>query len=138
MGQLYPHLLPKDSILWQRFIDSAHNNFLHFDYDVRVGPRIDPGPDYPEHLRQMWGDLTQRRVDAVGHKSHTITIIEISLEAGLTQIGQLQVYPILYAQTYPETPPISVLLIAEILQTGILEYIQANSLPYLLLPPEPN
>lgn len=137
MGKLYPHLLPKDCILWQRFIDSQHNNFLHFDYDVRVGPRLDPGDQYPQHLRQMWGDLTQRRVDAVGHKADSITIIEISLEAGLTQIGQLEVYPILYAQSYPGTPPISVLLICEILQTGILECIQAKSIPHFILPPPP-
>lgn len=137
MGKRYPHLLPKDALLWQRFIDSQHNNFLHFDYDVRVGPRVDPGDDYPKHLRDMWGDLTQRRIDAVGHKKDSITIIEISLEAGLTQIGQLEVYPILYAQSYPGTPPISVLLIAETLQTGIIECIQHKSLPYFLLPPPP-
>lgn len=134
MGKLYPHLLPKDCKLWQRFIDSKHNKFVDFDYDVRVGPRPDPGPDYPENIRQMWGDLSQRRIDAVGHNTNGITIIEISLDAGLTAIGQLEVYPILYAQTYPHHPPISTLLITENLQIGILECIQVNSIPYHILP----
>lgn len=135
MGRKFPHLLPKDCELWQRFIDSEHNKFLSFDYDVRVGPRPDPGPEFPENLRQMWGDLSQRRIDAVGHNADRITIIEISLSAGLTAIGQLEVYPILYAKTYPNHPPISVLLITENLQTGILECIQAKSIPYHILPP---
>lgn len=138
MGRLYPHLLPKDAELWQRFIDSPHNDFSKFDYDVRVGPRIDPGDDYPENLRTMWGDLTQRRIDAVGHKPNSITIIEISLEAGLTQIGQLEVYPILYHQSFPNSQPISVLLIAETLQNGIPEAIQAKTIPHFILPPTPN
>jgi hypothetical protein len=134
MPREFPHLLTEDIILWKRFLASPHNVYTTFEYDVRVGNGRDPGPDYPNNIRQMALDLSQRRIDAIGHTTDDITIIEISLNPGLTQLGQLIAYPTLYRQTFQYTGIIKTLLVAAVLQSDLLPVLEEGQLSYVLLP----
>ena len=134
MAKKFPHLLPDDRILWERFLKTDFNIFQRFDYDVRVGDTRDPGPAFSPNIRQMAMDLSQRRIDAIGFTPHSVTIIEISTNAGLTQIGQLEVYPVLYRESYQPKLTLKTLLIAENVQLGIEPALISKKLEYLLLP----
>lgn len=126
----YPHLLPDDVVVWEQFL-KAHPNLFHtLDYDVRIGVGR-PRPDLPDaNLRKMATDLSQRRIDVVGHQDEIRTIIEITHSAGLKALGQLHAYPILYAQTYPGQYRLRTLLVAGALQSDmILCYIDCG-VPY--------
>jgi len=133
-NRFYPHLLEEDIEVWERFLKMHAHEYTHFDYDVRVGIGRDPGAAYPENIRGMALKLSMRRIDAVGHKPGSLTIIEITTAAGLTAIGQLTTYPILYRETYNPTKLIDVLLVAESLQSDVQPALEANLIPYLLFP----
>ena len=115
----YPHLLTEDITVWERYLELHPDLYQSIEYDVRVGDGRDPGPDYADNIRQMALDLSRRRIDAIGHTNTDITLIEITRRAGLTAVGQLFTYPVLYAQSYPTTKPVKVLLVCERLATGV-------------------
>jgi len=120
----YPHLLPPDVPVWERFLNKHGSIYSRIDYDVRVGSGRDPGDRYPENIRQMALLLSQRRIDAVGHAADHIDIIEITANAGLKAIGQLQTYPILYQNTYHPNRPLRPVLVAESIQSDIDDILQ--------------
>lgn len=130
----FPHLLQPDIDLWKRYLADDPDNFIDYDYDVRVGAGRDPGSAAPENIRKMSLDLSQRRIDAIGYKADSLTIIEITLSAGLRAIGQLVAYPTLFNITHNPTQPIAVLLIAEEIQTDMLPVIEVLKIPFRLYP----
>ncbi len=130
----FPGLLPDDIILWERFLAMFPDRFQRFDYDVRVGTGRDPGETFDENIRNMALHLSQRRIDAVGWNDNELTIIEITLSAGLRALGQLQVYPHLYRQTFLPLQRIKTLLVAEEVQSDILASIKAANVELILLP----
>jgi hypothetical protein len=133
MARKYPHLLPDDIKVWERFLHHFGNDYTHFDYDVRVGYGRDPGPGYDSTMRQMGVDLSQRRIDAVGHRVDRLDIIEITHSAGLTAVGQLLSYPILYGHMFqPRIPLIPLLVCAEI-QSDIEKPLTDLHIPYYIV-----
>lgn len=116
---LYPHLLPPDVPVWEWFLHNHGDQYLRFDYDVRVGPGVHATGVAEKRVRQSAFDLSRRRVDAVGYRSNGIDIIEITQRADLKAIGQLVSYPILYIHTFGSHPGIQSLLVCEELLVGI-------------------
>lgn len=130
----YPHLLPDDIELWERYLEANPGQFESFDYDVRVGLGRDPGAASSESIRRMSIDLSQRRIDAIGFNGPHLTIIEITLSAGLRAIGQLIAYPFLYRESFNTIQPIDVLLIAGEIQTDMKPVFDHLRIPYLIYP----
>lgn len=130
----FPHLLKEDALVWQRYLSAESQKYSSIDYDVRVGLGRDPGPRFKSTLRSMAVDLSMRRIDAVGYNSTGIVIIEVTRSAGITAVGQLLAYPILYQQTYFPDRPLSVLLVAEEIQTDLEPVFQQLNIPYALFP----
>jgi len=131
----FPHLLPEDRPVWERFLAIYSSHFFRFEYDVRVGQGNMPDLDLPENILKMSLDLTQRRIDAVGFTVAGIVIIEITRAAGLKAIGQLKTYPILYKSTYDPPQSIKPLLVCEELRPDILPILIAENIDYVILPP---
>jgi RecB family endonuclease NucS len=49
----------------------------------------------------MWYGLTAYRVDVVGHVAGGYEIIEVKMDAGITAVGQLVGYPMLWRASMP-------------------------------------
>ena len=131
MPRHFPHLLPLDRELWIDFLDLPANVYKDYQYDVKVGDGRDPGPDFPDHIRQMALNISRRRIDAIGFTGTTPTIIEISTNAGLTQLGQLMAYPCLYKIQTPESPEPQRPLVAREIETDIQPVLPNQENPYL-------
>jgi hypothetical protein len=126
----YPHLLPDDVAIWEHFLTAHPKAFDTYDYDVRVGEGR-PLPNLPTpQLRKMAVDLSQRRIDAIGHSANTRTVIEITVSAGLKALGQLEAYPILYRLTYPGDYNLEILLVAASIQSDTLPVLHAKGVPF--------
>lgn len=126
-NRLYPHLLPDDIPVWERYLAAFPDRYDRIEYDVRVGNgRLAPFGSAP-NIRKMQRDLSRRRIDAVGFRPGQIDIIEITRLADLKAIGQLTAYPLLYQQTFRQTPNLHTILVAEELHTDIKTVI--DSLP---------
>lgn len=131
----FPHLLPPDAAVWNRFLSVHADKYLSFEYDLRVGKGRDPGAAFTTNIRSMALQLSQRRIDAIGHKRDSVTIFEITRKAGLTALGQLQAYPVLYRELFPGDYPLHTILVAESLQDDILQVLRATNTAFLLFPP---
>ena len=132
-NRLYPHLMPDDIVVWERFLDHFGDLYAHFDYDVRVG-RGRPAPDTETAgIQKMATDLSQRRIDAVGHSLGHSTIIEITTGIGMTAIGQIQIYPRLYRNTFNITTGIRSLLVGSHLQDDIEGPLIELGLPWVCI-----
>ena len=129
----YPHILPPDVPVWERYLARGGDHHKLIEYDVRVGLGRDPGPEFPENMRAMALDLSFRRIDAVAHDSHQITVIEITRYAGLTAIGQVMIYPILYRLTFMPSLPIVALLVAEEFESDIQVTADQMGVAYVLV-----
>ena len=113
----YPHILPVDVPVWERFLAAHAQDYRHVDYDVRVGTGRDPGDSFAPNIRQMALDLSMRRIDAVGHAPAHLDIIELTTTAGLKALGQLSAYPHLYRATYRPALPLRAVLVCQDFET---------------------
>ena len=129
----YPHILPPDVPVWERYLAKYRHRHDLIEYDIRVGMGRDPGPEYAENMRAMALDLSYRRIDAVGHSSGHITTIEITKTAGMTALGQVQVYPVLYKLTFMPSLPIISLLVAEEFESDIRVTADQLGVVYVLV-----
>lgn len=119
--------------MWERYLAKYGSFHDLIEYDIRVGMGRDPGPEYPENMRAMALDLSYRRIDAVGHSSRRITVIEITKLAGMTALGQVQVYPVLYRLTFMPSLPIVSLLVAEEFESDIQVTADQLGVAYVLV-----
>lgn len=100
--QKFPHLLPEESQIWQRFLDILGGNYDRFDYDVHVGKGAPFGKEKDEKYREMWTHLTQKRIDVIGFSAKNLTIFEVRPRADLPLLGKLIGYKQLYvASVHP-------------------------------------
>lgn len=134
MPRLYPHLLKEDRQLWEDYLAIGDNHSYKYDYDVKVGEGRDPGDRFPDYIREMALNISKRRIDAIRLTPTEITIIEISVNAGLTQLGQLMAYPCLYRATTSTKLPIKRLLLARSIQTDIEPVLAEEQIPFLVIP----
>ena len=109
----YPHMGPKECEIWTRFLTKTKMKFIRVDYDVRVGPGFDPGPQYEENIRRMAIALTQLRIDAVAETEKEIWIFEVKPRAGRSALGQLLSYAYWYIRQYSPKKPIRLAVVCE-------------------------
>lgn len=107
----YPHMLPADVALWERWLDRHGDFFSAVEYDVHVGGAIERLPVWSDQLVEMASTLAAKRIDVVGHRPGEVWIIEVKPEAGTSAIGQLVSYRILYIEKFkPATEPVCCLV----------------------------
>lgn len=129
----YPHLLPPDVPVWERYLASVGGQHELIEYDIRVGLGRDPGPAYSANIRAMALDLSFRRIDAVAHNRGEIVVIEVTTAIGMTALGQIQVYPILYRLTFMPSLPICGLLVAEGFESDLRVVADQMGVEYVLV-----
>jgi hypothetical protein len=126
----FPHLLPDDAAVWQRFLDAEKPAVEIIYYDVRVGEGRPVGQEYTSAIQKMARDLSQRRIDAILVNGSTHTICEVTTVATLKAVGQLAVYEHLYRlqQSIPIT--IKKLLVCSSLDPDLKSYCDQFAIPY--------
>jgi hypothetical protein len=100
----YPHMMPFDVAIWERFIEQFPDMYDHVSYDVKVGSIPEFVKNEPDVTHQAQAPLYQRKIDVVGYKADQIDIIEIKPRAGTSALGQVVGYKLLYQRDF--TPPV--------------------------------
>jgi hypothetical protein len=133
LNRQFPHLLPDDIAVWQAFLKQCPARWHVIDYDVRVGPGTDPGDSVSPKYRQVGLELSQMRIDAVGHLPNIIEIVEITTQAGLKAIGQLVSYPILFHHDFAPPKTVRPLLVCTSLKPGISTVLSELQIPHIIV-----
>jgi len=121
-------LSPEDRELWEIFERDNPEFAPDIKFDVRVGEGFDPGPSFAEEIRRDSVMLTQRRIDVVCTWPEKIWLMEITHTASLRAIGQMEVYPFLFMQTFRAQQPIYVVLMYRHCDADLERYIQTKGL----------
>jgi hypothetical protein len=122
--------------IWQDWLALHEKEYDRFEYDVRVGESIIPPPDIDANIASMAIDLAKKRIDVVAWKGNSPTIIEIKDFAGLTAIGQLVSYPILFVNEFPDAMPPSILLVAARLLPDVAFILDTYGIPFEVIQPK--
>ena len=84
-------------------------------------------------IHEMALDLSKRRIDAVGHQTGETTVIEITTGIGFTAIGQIQIYPRLYVQTFGLYPAPKSLLVGSHLEDDMEDPLRQTGIPWVTI-----
>lgn len=105
-----------------------------FDYNVRLGVNLDPGPDFPDNIRRAAIASRSLRIDAVGFTADTPTLFEVKRNAGPQNVGQLLTYFHLWQSAGLTTAAPSLRLVCASLSQHILPVTQATNIQIDLVP----
>ncbi len=107
----YPHMKPRDAVIWDKFILTHPDFYDSVDYDVPCGTTAPIDEEAPDWFKADNNWLTSRHLDVVGYKGDIIDLIEIKPSAGFTALGQIISYDFLYGKKYnPQTKTRSVII----------------------------
>jgi hypothetical protein len=117
----YPHMMPYDVAIWERFIENNPDAYEKVIYDFPVGS----DPDFDTTL-DVGGNSTaqalyKKRIDVVGFKGNTIDIIELKPNASASALGQVLGYVELYKRDVSMTPVPRPVLITDKLRIDMEE-----------------
>jgi len=98
----YPHMLPNDIEIWERFLRNFPALFDRIDYDLHVGDARGFSEGDPDWKRRLAEALTKFRIDAVGWQGERPTIIEVKPYASLSALGQLLGYRYFFQRDFPD------------------------------------
>ena len=101
MALKYKHMLPADVILWERWLTRYADEYERYEYDVHVGKVKPIYPTSPINLMRLAEEISRKRLDVVAYQGNVRIIIEVKPYAGLSALGQLLGYEILYRKEYP-------------------------------------
>jgi len=124
----YPHMMPNDIAIWERFLVSEHNTFDSFSYDVHVGTGRGYSDFDPEWKITLAKALTCFRIDAVGYHENIATIIEVKPFASLSALGQIIAYSNLWQINFPDKPVEALLIVTDSTSNDVKTVLKANSI----------
>lgn len=93
-------MLPVERLLWLAWMRENFQFWGGFLYDVHVGEGIPIDPAWPPNIRAASRSLTQKRIDAIAWRNQVLWIFEVKPDAGLSAVGQLLSYRVLYRKTF--------------------------------------
>jgi hypothetical protein len=131
---LYPAMQVDEILVWRKWLQLHQAEYDRFDYNVRIGTGVDPGPAFPDNIRKMAIAIRSLRLDAVGYKGAAPTIFEVKRRAGPENVGQLLTYRAVWeAQQLSEVAP-ALVLVASDTSTHILPVVQQSGIQLVLVP----
>ncbi len=92
----YPGMLLREVLIWKTWQFGNESRFDRYEYNVRLGDGVDPGPTYEDSARKQWILNSMKRVDVVAVKGNFVTLIEVEDNPGLSAIGQVVGYEALW------------------------------------------
>ncbi len=132
-NRLYPHMMPEEIPIWERFLLKHGSDYNTFTYDVRVGTPVIVPPEVPANIKGDAQTLSLKRIDAIGWKLGKPTIIEVKKIIGFTTLGQAIAYPIMFAKTAKRRELPDILIVAENITPDMHEIFALVEIPYILI-----
>ena len=131
--QRLSHMSKGDAYLWSKFMDKYPNVYEPFEYDVRVGKGVILPEGSPDWLRKSARDLSQKRIDVVGHTRKAIYIFEVRVNAKANVLGDLISYRYLYAATFNPTKPVRPILVTDSVDADLLISLRELNMVYYIV-----
>ena len=128
----YPHMLSEDVAIWERFLEKYGGVYDSLTYDVHVGEGLRDLEGVTDEVKYASMELLLKRIDVVGKLGAETHIIEVKPDAGISAIGQVFCYEVLYRRDFKVSGPIRKVIVTDRLwpdheflfnEFGILYYV---------------
>jgi hypothetical protein len=129
--------MPLEVAVLKEWLRLHESEYTSFDYNVRTGTGTDPGPTYPQNIRDMGVAVTQKRIDAIAWNGNVPTLIEVKNRATLTAVGQILAYKVLFKQDNPLSPDPKLLLVAAKFDPDVYAVLQSHGVDYAIVALDP-
>ena len=113
MAQPYPHLMPYEIPIWERFLSSPPFSLWRIEYDVHLGEGAVIDPNWPAWLVKVVRSTSKKRADVVVETDNELWILEIKVRAGFSCLGQLLGYGVLLLSEWAPTKPLRLGVVCE-------------------------
>lgn len=100
----YPGMSPKDTIVWNAFIDNNPDFCKEVYYNFRVGEGVTLNTEFEPNIVKMAKSISQLRIDAITVHANYIRIVELKPYGSCTALGQLIAYNFLLSKRYANLP----------------------------------
>jgi len=124
----YPHMLPGDVKIWERWLKINEDKWYDYKYDVHVG-KVEPIYETkPINIMNLARAVLRKRIDVVARKDNEIWIFEVKPDAGLGAICQLISYKHLYQEEFRPTETIRLALVTDRLDKDVQTVCQKEGI----------
>lgn len=131
----YPGLNDLSADLWRKFLELYQDRFESFEYNVRVGRGIDPGPSVTPEMREMWRAVTTKRIDVVAVRENQTWVIEVEDRPGARTFGQVALYLYLLPQYHPVREILIGAVISQRMGFDMSRAFRSQQVLYFVFPP---
>lgn len=101
----YPHMMPEDQIVWDRWLVGHGAQVERVWYDVHVGLAVQVPNDLRPEMLRVSQAVTRKRIDAVALMGGVYHVIEVKPWGGYVALGQALVYWRLFRVEVPGAAP---------------------------------
>lgn len=144
----FPGLLPDEVLVLRAWLTINERGFDRFDYNLRLGPEQDPGPNYTPDVRRCAILIHQMRLDAVGWRgvqndllpgattkaadvyhlfpSAAATIVECKRRATPSAVGQIISYRDTWMHENPSAPRPDLVIVCNTYTPNIVPALTQN------------
>ena len=110
-------------------MDRFPGRFETVDYDYRVGSGAPIPEGTAENYARMMKMLSQKRIDVIGWKNESPTIIEVKRRVGLGTLGQVFGYRILFMKEFKNIKKPELLVVCEVISGDDLGVLEGSGVP---------
>jgi hypothetical protein len=122
----YPHMMPEDVAVWERFIESRPNAYETCYYDFPVGSVPDYVANDPDVDMASMEKLYKKKIDVVAFDGAGIDIIELKPACTMSTVGQVKGYKHFYMRDIRPPKEPRVVVICGAASRDVIEYANAE------------
>jgi len=115
----YAHMLPRETRIWDAYLDRYGVPEGQISYDVHLGDGLSPDPDWPEWMIRMVKVLSTHRADVIVERRDEVIIVEVKSIAGMGALGQMLGYEALWVKERGASRGIRLMCICESAEADI-------------------
>lgn len=106
-------MLSEDVAIWERFLEKYGGVYDSLLYDVHVGEGLRDVEGVTDEVKYASMELLLKRIDVVGVLGAETHIIEVKPDAGISAIGQVFCYEVLYRRDFKVLGPIRKVIVTD-------------------------
>lgn len=109
----YRHMRPDEKAIWYQAQKELGIPDNELTYDLALGEGVPVDPTWPLWQRRMVLALSRKRADVVRYTGQEWTIIEVKRQVGMSAVGQLLCYRLLFIKKFHPATPVKMLAIGQ-------------------------
>lgn len=111
----YPHMMPEDTVVWTKFLQTQNFGIEGVWYDVHVGTPATATIGEDEVTRKIREGLTRKRIDVVAQVGGGYWVVEVKPRADSFAIGQVIMYARMFVRQFrPDGAVVPIIICDEV------------------------